>query len=65
MARLTIRFDKDGKHKSTTFNSSDSYYKVSAENEILKDNAIFCSGYNPPTNLFTGIATCFDIVNSI
>ena len=65
MARLTIRFDKDGKHKSTTFDASDSYYKVSAENGVLKDNAIFCSGYNPPTNLFTGIATCFDIVNSI
>ena len=65
MARLTIRFDKKGKHESTTFDASNNYYKVSAENGVLKDNAIFCSGYNPPANLFTGIATCFSIVSSI
>lgn len=65
MARLTIRFDKKGKHESTTFAASNNYYKVSAENGVLKDNAIFCSGYNPPANLFTGIATCFSIVSNI
>ena len=65
MARLTIRFDKTGKHESTTFAASNNYYKVSAENGVLKDNAIFCSGYNPPANLFTGIATCFSIVSNI
>ena len=65
MARLTIRFDKKGKHESTTFDASNNYYKVSAENGVLKDNAIFCSGYNPPANLFTGIATCFSIVSNI
>lgn len=65
MARLTIRFDKKGKHESTTFASSNNYYKVLAENGVLKDNAIFCSGYNPPANLFTGIATCFSIVSNI
>ena len=65
MARLTIRFDKKGKHESTTFATSNNYYKVSAENGVLKDNAIFCSGYNPPANLFTGIATCFSIVSNI
>lgn len=65
MASLNIWFDKDGNHKKTEFIPSDSYYKVSAENGVLKDNAIFCFGYNPPENLFTGKATCFDILNKL
>lgn len=65
MASLKIRFDKDGNHKETIFIPSDSYYKVSAENGVLKDNAIFCSGFNPPTNLFTGQATCFDLLDKL
>ena len=64
MASLNIWFDKDGNHKETNFITSDSYYKVSAENGVLKDNAIFCYGFNPPPNLFTNQATCFDILNS-
>ena len=65
MASLRIRFDKDGNHKETVFTTSDSYYKVSAKNGVLKDSAIFCHGYNPPVNLFTGQATCFDILNKL
>ena len=65
MASLHIYFDKDGNHTKTNFFSSDTYYRVSIENNIIKDNAIFCSGYNPPANLFTGIATCFSIVSNI
>ena len=65
MASLNIWFDKDGNHKKTDFITSDSYYKVSAENGVLKDNAIFCYGFNPPDNLFTGQATCFDILNKL
>ena len=57
MASLKIWFDKDGNHKETDFIPSDSYYRVSAENGVLKDNAIFCYGFNPPGNLFTGKAT--------
>lgn len=65
MASLRIWFDKDGNHKETDFIPSDSYYRVSAENGVLKDNAIFCYGFNPPANLFTGQATCFDILNQL
>lgn len=63
MALLQISFDKDGNHKKTTFIPSDSYYNVSVDNNILKDNAIFCHGYSQPPNLFTSEATCFDILN--
>ena len=65
MALLQISFDKDGNHKKTSFITSDSYYRVSVDNNILKDNAIFCHGYSQPPNLFTGEATCFDILNKI
>lgn len=65
MAYLKIWFDKDGNHKETEFIPSDSYYRVSAENGVLKDNAIFCVGFNPPANLFTGKATCFDLLNQL
>lgn len=65
MALLQISFDKDGKHKKTTFTSSDNYYEVSVNDNVLKDNAIFCHGYSQPPNLFTGEATCFDILNKI
>lgn len=65
MAYLKIWFDKDGNHKKTDFSSSDSYYRVSAENGVLKDNAIFCHGFNPPANLFAGQATCFDLLNQL
>lgn len=65
MALLQIYFDKDGKHKKTTFIPSDSYYNVSVDNNILKDNAIFCYGFNTPPNLFIGKATCFDILKKI
>lgn len=61
MASLRIRFDKDGNHKETTFTASDSFYKVSAENGVLKDNAIFCVG----SNLFVDTATCFDILEKL
>ena len=65
MASLNIWFDKDGNHKKTGFIPSDSYYRVSAENGVLKDNAIFGYGYNPLGNLFTGQATCFDILEKL
>lgn len=69
MASLHIFFDKDGNHKYTNFYSSDSYYKVSIENNIIKDNAIFSSGIGGytgyPGNCFRGKATCFDIIEQL
>ena len=65
MALLQIYFDKDGKHKKTTFIPSDNYYEVSVNDNVLKDNAIFCYGFNTPPNLFTGERTCFDILNKV
>ena len=56
MALLQISFDKDGNHKKTSFITSDNYYNVSVDNNILKDNAIFCYGFNTPPNLFTGVS---------
>lgn len=68
MASLHIYFDKDGNHKYTNFYSSDNYYKVSIENNIIKDNAIFSSGTSytgRPGNCFRGKATCFDIIEQL
>ena len=65
MASLHIYFDKDGNHTKTTFTSSDTYYRVSIENNIIKDNAIFSAGASHPSNLFRGKATCFDILEQL
>lgn len=63
MASLRIEFDKDGNHKETVFTTSDNYYKVSADNGILRDNAIF--GLKNVDNPFSGKATCFDILEKL